>query len=653
MSVSKMCKIQLTTVKDGYDQVIDILHSTGAVEIEQIADVAEKDLFRPESKAEYWQTNVKFALGLLEQHKDEVKKSFAQKLAGDKQEVTDEQIVQLEQSFDYKRVIAELENLDKEYNTVKNRISQNRKEIRFLKEWQGLPIYGAYQGRFVVFSVGTIPVMHYDEFRQKCFDAKTIDCLKLNETEKEVRVLIVSTVDDDERMQVMFEAYDFKAAEFTLNGAKTIEERLEKLNRSIEEDEKRLEASSEKIKKHTPHIEKFKVLFDYLTWKKEQDEAMKQSLATFETVTLVGWIAEQHLVELRQQLDKVTDEYAIDELEIAEDENVPIVLRNSELVAPFESVTEIYGAPLYNEPDPTILLAPFFFLYFGLCLSDAGYGLLLALLAYVAIKFLKPGAGAKKLMKLMIYGGLATFIAGALFGGWFGIALESFPAPISQALQAIRIVDPVQNPMSVMIMSFILGFIQLVFGNALDAWWKIKQGRVMDGICGGGVWAVFLLIIGFWISIKAGVLPEGLTMFSNILLVIGLLGLVATQGRDKKNPFMKVAAGVGSLYGLVGYLSDILSYSRLLALGLSTGIIAMVVNLVADLFAGMVPFVGWLVWILIIVGGHLFNLIINVLGAFIHAGRLQFVEYFPKFLVGGGRKFKPLVKQAKYITFNK
>jgi len=123
--------------------------------------------------------------------------------------------------------------------------------------------------------------------------------------------------------------------------------------------------------------------------------------------------------------------------------------------------------------------------------------------------------------------------------------------------------------------------------------WKIRHGQVMDGILDSGVWALFLLMIGFWITVKVEVLPVSLITFANVVLLLGILMLVATQGRQHKNVFVKIGAGVASLYGLVGYLSDVLSYSRLLALGLSTGIIAMVVNLVADLFAGMIRFVGW------------------------------------------------------------
>jgi len=297
-----------------------------------------------------------------------------------------------------------------------------------------------------------------------------------------------------------------------------------------------------------------------------------------------------------------------------------------------------------------LYLAPFFILYFALCLTDAGYGLLLAVLSFATIKLMKPKGGAKKIMNLMMLGGIMTFIIGALFGGWFGIVITDLPeGALRNFFEAVRLIDPVAEPMTVLVMSFILGFIQMVVGNLVNMFWKITHGEAKEGIITSGFWAMYLLIIGFWIATMAGLFTAASQVA--LYLVLGWTGvMVLSQGYDKKNPIMKLLGGISSLYGLVGYLSDILSYSRLLALGLSTGIIAMVVNLVADLFAGMVPYVGFLVWIVIIVGGHLFNLAINVLGAFIHSGRLQYVEYFPKFMVGGGRKFKPLTKQAKYVS---
>jgi V/A-type H+-transporting ATPase subunit I len=252
-----------------------------------------------------------------------------------------------------------------------------------------------------------------------------------------------------------------------------------------------------------------------------------------------------------------------------------------------------------------------------------------------------------------MYGGFVTFIIGALTGGWFGVVLEDLPESLGfakRALTAIKIFDPVKDPITMLIISFVLGFIQIWVGIAIDMWWKIKNKQIIDGILDSGTWLYFLSVIVFYGATSFGLLPDSLKKIALYLLISGVVVIVLTQGRRQKNVFMKFLSGLGSLYGLVGYISDILSYSRLLALGLATSVIAMVVNLIGILFKDLVPVFGWILMILILVGGHTFNLVINVLGAFIHSGRLQFVEFFPKFFKGGGKIFKPFQRVSKYVS---
>ncbi len=648
MSVSKMTKIQLTVVKDAYNAVINVLHNLGAIEIEQIK-APENKLYKPESKAEYWKTSVKFALDLLSDYEKEEKQSFLEKLAPQKQEVSESAVKELESNFEYKSIVGELENLDKQFNTFKNTISQHKKDQKSLKEWTGLPIITELQGRFSHFSIGTIPTTRFEDFTQKVEQIKLLDVNKINESEREVRVIITAANEAEDEVKVLLEEFEFKAASLDLTD-KSIEEQINEHEESIQENQKELETVEGKIKKYAVHIPKFKILYDYLSWRSEQDEAAKKALTTKATVSFLGWLPHHMLSDVRELIEKETGDYILEEIQIDEDEKIPVALRNSSIVTPFESVTEVYGVPMHSEPDPTLLLAPFFFVYFAFCLSDVAYGVMLAGLSFLALKLMKPKGMSRKLMILMIFCGGATVIAGALFGGWFGIDVATIPGPIGDAMRTMQVLNPVQDPMTVLLVAFILGYVQLIVGNIVDLVWKIRHDQAKAGILGSGMWALFLVVIGFWISIKAGVLPENLSSVGNWTMIVMIIVMVLTQGHDQKNVFAKLGFGAASLYGLVGYLSDVLSYSRLLALGLSTGIIAMVVNMVANLFGSMIPYVGWLVFILILVGGHLFNLTVSALGAFIHSGRLQYVEYFPKFLEGGGRKFKPLIKTSKYIN---
>ncbi len=240
---------------------------------------------------------------------------------------------------------------------------------------------------------------------------------------------------------------------------------------------------------------------------------------------------------------------------------------------------------------------------------------------------------------------------GALFGGWFGIDIATLPEPLKNFTEGLRIIDPLAEPITVLILTLILGIFQVMVGIAIKGYWDIKQKRVVEALLDSGIWLFFLSSIILWILATVELLPASTSQIFLYMIYAAVAGLVLTQGRDKKNPIMKIVGGILSLYGLVGYFSDVLSYSRLLALGLSTAIIASVVNLVAFLFKDMIPWapVGWIVAILILIGGHLFNMAINILGAYIHSGRLQFVEFFPKFMEGGGRRFKPFSVESKYV----
>ena len=503
--------------------------------------------------------------------------------------------------------------------------------------------------------LGAVVSSHYEEFIQKIGNVKTGDIKKVSDDTKETYLIVTSLKANDKDVKRLLSEYDFKPAQ--LPKLETLpKQRIELNENNIKEQDKIIETTAKEIKKLTKHIHQLKIVFDYITWKKEQTDQLNRMSATSKTFSVMGWIDADHIKLIETDLKKITKEYALTELEVKKEEPKPVALKNSKILRPFESVTNIYGMPKSSEIDPTPFLAPFFIIFFGLCLTDAGYGVVLALLAWGMIKIMKIPIENQRLLRLLIIGGIITFIIGAIFGGWFGLVLEDLPDSMSlirEKLINIRQINPLESPLTVMMLSFVLGIIQVLVGLGLDVYWKIKQGNKKDGLLGSGVNFLFLLIILFWASVKSGLLPEAIGSIATYTLYAGVALMILTQGRKSKNIVLKFFSGTLSLYNLVGFLSDILSYSRLLALGLATGIIAMVVNLVAMLFKDMIPFVGWGVAVLILIGGHLFNLAINTLGAFIHSGRLQFVEFFPKFMEGGGTRFQPFKKESKYIRLTK
>jgi V/A-type H+-transporting ATPase subunit I len=261
---------------------------------------------------------------------------------------------------------------------------------------------------------------------------------------------------------------------------------------------------------------------------------------------------------------------------------------------------------------------------------------------FIAMKKIKLKGIMEKLIKLLFCCGISTVICGAAFGSWFGnFSFAVFGYTINPLL-----FDPMDDPMLFFILSFILGAIHLMTGMGISGYMMIKAGNWKG--------AIFDILTWYLVLIGAGMLFVGGMLFEigKYMIIIGAVGLVVTQGRHEKNIIKKFGTGLLSLYNATGFLSDILSYSRLLALGLATSVISMVVNTMGVL-GGTDNFAGILVLTVVFLIGHTFNLAINTLGTYVHTSRLQYVEFFSKFYTGGGQAFKPLEFKNKYIRLEK
>jgi len=332
------------------------------------------------------------------------------------------------------------------------------------------------------------------------------------------------------------------------------------------------------------------------------------------------------------------------ELQPLEGEDPPVDIENHPLFKPFEAVTRLYGMPGHKDLDPTAYLAGFFFLFFGLSLTDVGYGLFLMTAAIIVITLFKVDDAIKLFAKLLFLVGLATVFVGAAFGGYLGIAPENLPS----FLISLQKFDPIGNPLPVFYLALSLGVFQVMVGMLLKIYSEYKNGRFMNGLIVQGPWfLVFCLGILALLTNLGYVAIIPFDAIINLIYAAAVL-VVLSGARNGKGIFGKVMSAAASLYDSIGYFSDILSYSRLLALGLATTALAFAVNLIAGMVVD-VPYVGYILAGIILIIGHTFNLAVNTLGAFIHSARLQFVEFFGKFVAGTGREFRPLSRTSKYI----
>ena len=318
-----------------------------------------------------------------------------------------------------------------------------------------------------------------------------------------------------------------------------------------------------------------------------------------------------------------------------------------------------YGLPHRHEMDPTAIMSFFYVFLFGLMLSDAAYGLIITAVCFFLIKKLpRMSRSLNKAIRMFLYCGVSTLFWGVMFGGYFGdvvtvVAKTFFGQDVT--IPALWFV-PLNDPMKLLIYSMLFGVIHLFTGLALKGYMLLKDRKVLDFFCDVVLW--FMLLIGLLILLipsdifasiaqQQFIFPEWLNITGQVLSIAGALGILLMSGRRSKNFGLRLALGAYDLYNITGWLSDVLSYSRLLALGLATGVIASVVNQMGSMLGG--GFAGALLFIVAFVVGHTFNMAINILGAYVHTNRLQFVEFFGKFYEGGGRPFHPFQAETKYI----
>ncbi len=388
---------------------------------------------------------------------------------------------------------------------------------------------------------------------------------------------------------------------------------------------------------------------DYWSILRDRLEAMETGEPTDDTLIWEFWLPASQLKKVEYAVSEYSEYTEFATIQPDEGEEPPTLLKNPAWSSSVEPLTIMYGTPTYGGVDPTSLMAPFFFLFLGMCFGDAGYGLVLTgILGYMLVKH-RLSPTLRKFFILMTVGMVVTVLFGAATGSWFGDSVTAFPflkglAPVAKKLQLL---DPMNDPMTLLMISLGLGFVQVMFGLAIafcDNW---RSGNKLAAAADQGGWMMFLLGLVLTGCSAAGYLPAPLAFPSKLLACAGALLLVATQGREKKNIAGKLFSGVLSLYNVTGYLGDVLSYSRLLALGLGSAAVGMVINLLANLVSGA-QYVGVPLAILIFVLGHSFSIVVNLLGAFIHSLRLQYVEFFGKFYNATGHDFTPLRNSAQY-----
>ncbi len=660
MALTEMQKIHMAVHKSVSEELIHELQELGCCQfIQQDNDLVDEKTLAPlRTKLRHVEDllgEIRFVARFLEPFATEKGSGIARAM-GDVPEYTLNSLAELASEDKFRDLSSRLRDQEKRLSDARAGMSRVRGLITQLQPLHGLPY------PLELFNKGTEGVTGLLLSAPKTQLSSLVSALEealgemvevsyLPTTEKEtsqtIAVLYARERSDD--LQSALEKHAASRVDVPSQFALPVSDELDALRAELaklEADEKEVSAEISGIANEGYRTSQ--LCSDYWSVQKAKIDSLASGEQTEQILLLSFWLPAPCLDSFESAMKPYESLTEIALVEPEQEERPPTLLQNPAWASPIEPLTEMYGTPTYGGVDPTMVVAPFFYLFFGMCFGDAGYGLIIAgILIFLMMKKQLSGT-LKKFFLILTIGNVAAVVMGAITFSWFGDSIASFPflKPL-MPIKSLQLLDPMNDPMTMLYISLSLGFIQIMVGLLIAMRGNWKKGDKLAALADQGGWIIFLCGLVLVGLSSAGTLPMP-TKASGAIAALGALILVATQGREKENIPGKLFSGVMSLYNVTGYLGDVLSYSRLLALGLGSAAVGMVINLLARLVAD-IPGIGVLLGILIFVLGHLFSIAVNMLGAFIHSLRLQYVEFFGKFYEASGEDFSPLRISTQYV----
>lgn len=530
-----------------------------------------------------------------------------------------------------KALAASMEKALENLGNAKAKLAALESERTQLLPWLPLeePVEMLRGGRYSAVFTGLLPSAAAEEAGTAAEEAGGALEL-LNSSRDGVAAVAVCPLSKEDELRSLLRAFDFSECRPPLESGRPAEA-YEALGRKAAETEEAIAALEAELKELSARAEELEVLNDQARAAGDRESAPVNETA--ETVYLRGWVRSDRTDRVEAALRRVTDCYALQFTDPLPEEKPPTVVKNNRFVRPFETITDMFSRPDPHGIDPNPVLAPWYWIIFGLMMGDVGYGVLMAVLLFAFKKLKKPRGDGGKLVDVMLYSSITTILAGFLYGSYFG---ETWHPILPQQ----------QEPINVLIFTLVVGVLHIFSGMILKMVMDIRRGRFWDAIFDELSWMV--LITGLAMLFLPALKTVGMVM-----AVVGAATILLTAGRSSKNVFGKIAGGLTGLYNITSYLSDILSYSRIFALSLATGVVGYVMNLLAgmvrDAFPGALVVIGFLLSVVVYIIGHGFNLAMGLLSAYVHDSRLQYIEFFNKFYEGDGDPFRPLALSPRHV----
>ncbi len=530
---------------------------------------------------------------------------------------------------------------------LQDKIEHNQTVIASLQPFKGLDINVEEigQDKNSVIIAGLVPTQNWPDVLPNLEENQAVVEI-INETKTHKACIIACLKENYTGISKILRSGDFENYNFdSMTG--TVDQNIQNLQKQLDQYRSQLDNLTSKATLLSEDIDKLGVLEDHYHNLLNREHTRYSAPSTTHVVLLEGWLKKKHY----KKIEKVIDNFPssnISEMPIGADEDVPVEIDNNKVTKPFETITRLHGMPNYSQGDvdPTPFLAPFFALFFGLCLTDAGYGIILALFAWWLTKKIQ---GDKKALVMLIMCSIMSIVAGALTGGWFGDTIQVM-LPENTALNSFReslmLFDPMVDPMAFFVLSIGLGYIQIMFALFIGFFNNLSMKDYQTAVFNFLTWIIFLNSLIIYGVGKANFLSPAVTSIAGWVALLQAL-LIFWFSERNSGMAGRIGGGVFSLFSTVFYFGDVLSYVRLMALGMVTAGLGMAVNILVLLVMD-IPYIGFILGAILFIGGHTLNLALSVLSAFVHSLRLQFVEFFPKFFTGGGTQFKPFTLSYKH-----
>lgn len=645
MGIDKIKEINIFLTKNNFNNFFTFLKLQEKVEIEEIKDIEGLNFFKNVNVEKYDEiiSEIDFLINQFAVY--EKKKGFIEDFIPERIEIEYKELENIVNRFDLEALYKKIFGLVRKNEKIVDETKSTKKEIEKLKPFLNLnyEIEKIDTSKKIKVVIGSLKKSGYQNLLK---EKDRCEPIIISEDNINYYLLIAFLRDDktfsDFLKTIDFNEYDFK--DYSGNPKNIYENLISKIN----ELQNILNEIESEIKKESKNLIDLKMLKEYYVDKKNEEEIKQKIIESKFLIYIKGYIKEKDIKIFEQKVKENFERVYILYEEPKDSEKVPVSLSNNKFIKPFEMLVNMYGYPKYSDFDPTPFLTPFFIIFFSLCFGDVIYGLLLVIGSLFLIKKFKVHEKDRNFFYFFMILGIFSAIVGVLTNSWAG-DLVSFPK-----LAVINLFEekPGETPglIKMLIFSLAVGFISQIFAILLKAFDNIRKRKILDAIFDQISWVIALIGIVLYILFSKNLF---LQKFGLYMFISGIVIIVLTGGRSSKSIFGKLIGGVVSLYGIVssyGFssaLGDILSYSRLLALGFSTTVLGIIINTIARMFGKGI--IGILIIPLILLAGHGLNIFMGLLGSFVHPTRLIFLEFFGRFYENGGRKFLPFRFKSERI----